>query len=518
MHDDHDLIGHSHGQSLAGGAEQTTEEIEGLEMFRLRSVGIDIGSSTSHLVFSRLTLRREGASLSTRFRVTEREVLYRSRIILTPYVSGTLIDTEKIKQFVHDAYHDAGFTSEVIDTGAVIVTGEALKKENSRPIAELFAKDSGKFICVSAGHNHEALLAAYGCGAVALSQAEKAAVLNVDMGGGTTKFSYIQQGVVAETAAISVGARLIAFDEAGRVTRMEEPAKLILKEIGSDADLGKQISAEERERFAGAMARLLFEVIEGRPLSPLAKALMVTAPLERYPGLRSLDRLVFSGGVSEYVYERDRVAYGDVGPLLGAGVRQWLDKTSSRKIVREPAEGIRATVIGAGEYTIQASGSTSYISSTQALPAFGLKVIRPVIAAGDSVEASIRRALAKFDLAAFTSGLALAISFIQQANYQSLRAMADGIAAVVAESDSPGYPLFLVLDQDVAKSLGGILKEELDFPWEIVAVDGIDVGDLDYIDIGRPMGVSEVLPVTVKSLMFPSSRGDGAAGSQRPGA
>lgn len=506
MHDDHDLIGHDHGAGFGSGAGEITEEIEGLEMFRLRSVGIDIGSSTTHLVFSRLTLRREGASLSTRFRVTERTVLYRSPILLTPYVSGTRIDTEKIKQFVHDAYHDAGFTSEVIDTGAVIVTGEALKKENSRPIAELFARDSGKFICVSAGHNHEALLAAYGCGAVALSQAEQATILNVDVGGGTSKFSFIQDGVVAETAAVSVGARLIAFDDAGVIARIEEPARLILKEIGSRADLGKKISPAERENFAGVMARLLFEIIEGNSLSPLAKELMVTPPLERYPGLGRIRYLVFSGGVSEYIYERDPVSYGDLGPLLGAAVRQWLDRTSSRKRVREPAEGIRATVIGAGEYTIQASGSTSYISSARALPAFGLKVVRPLIEEGDSVEAAVRRALAKFDLPRFTSGLALAVAFTQQANYQSLRSVAEGIAAVLKESDPPEAPLFLVLDQDVAKSLGGILKEELDFPADIVAVDGIDVGDLDYIDIGRPMGASEVLPVTVKSLMFPSSK------------
>ena len=99
MHDDetdwnHD---HDHGNEFHIREEDAGEDIEGLEMFRLRSVGIDIGSSTSHLVFSQLTLRRQGTSYSSQFMVTDREVLYRSPIMLTPYLSGTLIDTEKVR-------------------------------------------------------------------------------------------------------------------------------------------------------------------------------------------------------------------------------------------------------------------------------------------------------------------------------------------------------------------------------------------------------------------------------------
>ena len=164
--------------------------------------------------------------LSAKFKVTEREVLYRSPIMLTPYSSGTLIDTDKIKDFIHESYREAGFAHDEIDTGAVVITGEALNKENSRPILEYFAKDAGKFICASAGPNHEALLAAYGCGAVDLSEREGARVLNVDMGGGTTKLSVIEDGVVTRTAAISLGARLVSFDAANVVTRKNELARV----------------------------------------------------------------------------------------------------------------------------------------------------------------------------------------------------------------------------------------------------------------------------------------------------
>src|SRR5918999_3421945 len=113
MHDlDED---HEHLDLADIGPDAVMEDIEGLEMFTLKSVGIDIGSSTSHLVFSRLTLRREGAALSGRFKVTKREVLYRSDIMLTPYLSGTLIDIEKVKEFIEAAYEAAGVAPEDID-------------------------------------------------------------------------------------------------------------------------------------------------------------------------------------------------------------------------------------------------------------------------------------------------------------------------------------------------------------------------------------------------------------------
>ncbi|MPZ14792.1 MAG: recombinase [Chloroflexi bacterium] len=504
MSDGHDIPGFDHSHDLLQGENIITEEIEGLEMFTLRSVGIDIGTSTTHLVFSRLTLRREGAAFSARFRVTDRELLYKSNIMLTPYVKGTLMDTQRIREFVHQTYQDAGFTSDDIDTGAVVITGEALKKENARPIAEFFSQDSGKFICASAGPNHEAVLAAYGCGAVALSKAEKAVVLNVDMGGGTAKFSLIRDGVVAQTAAVNVGARLIAFDAEGIVTRVEEPARRIMAETGGTVALGERLDERDTEEFARAMTRVLWDVILGRSYSPLTQDLMITDRLAIAPDLEGVDAVVFSGGVSEYVYDHERTSYGDLGPLFGRFTREEATRLAKDGMVREPVEGIRATVIGAGEYTMQASGNTSYISSTSALPAFGLQVVRPMIEDGVAVDRAVRNALAKFDLEEMIPGLALAISLNGQQNYQTLRRVADGIASASKGLDGHDDPLFLVLNIDVAKSLGGILREELAVGREIVAVDGIDVGDLEYVDIGRPVGTSEVLPVTVKSLLFPS--------------
>ena len=502
MHDD--IYDHDHPDNFIIKEDEIVTDIEGLEMFSLKSVGIDIGSSTSHLIFSHITLRREGAALSGKFRVTGREVLYRSPIMLTPYISATKIDTDKINDFIHNAYKEAGLTPEDVDTGAVIITGEALKKENAQPIVENFAKYSGKFICASAGHNHEALLAAYGCGAVDLSKGEHKTVLNVDMGGGTTKFSLVEDGVVTQTAAISIGARLIAFDEKEQITRIEDPGRTMMKELGHKVEIGQKISEKMKEDFGAYMAKILYEVIETGPKSPMATSLMVTPPFVNYSGFKQIQHLVFSGGVSEHVYDRDAKSYGDIGPVLGRNMRDYLKKLP-KDVLREPIEGIRATVIGAGEYTIQASGNTSYVSNEKALPVHGLKVIQAPVREGASVADGIKQALRKFDLGCFTSGLALSLTVSGVPDYQSVRRIAEGVAEILKGADDAECPLYLTLDLDIAKSLGAILREELKITRDIIAIDGIEVGDLDYIDIGECLGITEVIPVTVKSLMFPTT-------------
>jgi ethanolamine utilization protein EutA len=505
MHDD--IYDHDHPDDFIIKEGEIVTDIEGLEMFSLKSVGIDIGSSTSHLIFSHITLRREGASLSGKFKVTNREVLYRSPIMLTPYVSATKIDTDKVNDFIHAAYKEAGLTPEDVDTGAVIITGEALKKENAQPIVENFAKYSGKFICAAAGHNHEALLAAYGCGAVDLSKTEHKTLLNVDMGGGTTKFALVEDGVVTQTASINVGARLIAFDENDRITRIEDAGQKMMKELGYDVELGQKMTDQMKEKFGAYMAKILFETIEEGPKSPMARQLMVTPPFVNYKGLKQIHHIVFSGGVSEHVYDRDPKAYGDVGPMLGKSMRAHLDRLP-KDVLREPAEGIRATVIGAGEYTIQASGNTSYVSNEKALPVHGLKVIQAAIRDDASVSEAVKQSLRKFDLPRFTSGLALSLTVSGVPDYQSVKRIAAGVADILKEADDQKCPLYLTLDLDIAKSLGGMLKDEFQIARDIIAVDGIEVGDLDYIDIGECLGITEVIPVTVKSLMFPTAHSD----------
>ncbi len=209
------------------------EHIWKLENVELATVGIDIGSSTSHLMFAMVRLQRKTQALSSQFVVTERKVLWKSPILLTPFLADGSIDARALGDFVAKCYRDAGLRPGAIDTGAVILTGEAIKRSNARAIADLFAAEGGKFVCASAGHHLECALAAHGSGAAALSHERRQPVLNVDVGGGTTKLALAVDGRVVSTSAFAVGGRLLAFDAEGRVARIDESARIAADSVGA---------------------------------------------------------------------------------------------------------------------------------------------------------------------------------------------------------------------------------------------------------------------------------------------
>ncbi len=476
-----------------------SSDLEGMEFITLTSVGVDIGSSTSHVMFSRLTLRREGTAFSTKFHVTERRLIWASPVLLTPYISATTINFDALKDFVDRCYDDAGIGRNAVDSGAVVITGEALAKQNARPILEYFSGHGGKFVCASAGPHHEALLAAHGSGAVDLSRASHSRVLNVDIGGGTTKFSLIVNGKVQRTAAVNIGARLVAFDKMGRVTRLENAGARLASSASVSVLMGQPISPKSRAAMAREMRDVLVEIITGKP-GALAQELMITAGIET--DLDRIDYLMFSGGVSEYIHDGGAPAFGDLGPLLGDELRRFV-KGLPAGMVAEPAQGIRATVIGASEYTLQASGATSFSTGTSFLPLHGLKAVRAVYDPSRPFAEVLREAFEKFDIPAFGAGLLLSVSIQEDIDYPVLRNIACGIAAVVRHN--PDAPVTVNIEEDVARSLGHILHGEFAPPNPLLSIDGIVLGDLDYVDIGEPLGAMGTFPVTVKSLLFPDT-------------
>ena len=143
----------------------------------LVSVGVDIGSSTSHLVFSRLLLER----LDNRYVVSKREVVHESGVLLTPYRADQSIDADALRTFIDTQYDLAKVDPRAIDTGALILTGVAVRRSNARAIGDLFAAQAGKFVSVSAGDALETTLAAFGSGAAARSIRESNRVMNVDI-------------------------------------------------------------------------------------------------------------------------------------------------------------------------------------------------------------------------------------------------------------------------------------------------------------------------------------------------
>src|SRR5246500_1285569 len=248
-------------------AEETRgggELIGAADNVELTTVGIDIGSSTSHLMFARVHLQRLSTALSSRFVVVERKILWQSPILLTPYRGDYTIDVDELAGFIGGCYAYAGIEREKVDSGAVILTGEALKRRNARAIADLFSEEAGKFVCASAGHHMECQMAAHGSGAVALSRGHNASLLNVDIGGGTTKFALIERGRILATCAIAVGGRLIVEDDERGLTPIEPPAEEVARALGIELASGKRLSEEERVRLATRMARMVTGLIDMR--------------------------------------------------------------------------------------------------------------------------------------------------------------------------------------------------------------------------------------------------------------
>lgn len=497
--DDHD---HADDDDLSG----ARVDVEGLEHLALRTVGIDIGSATTHLVFARLGLRREGGALSARWVVSERDVLYRSPIALTPYRENGTIDADAVLRIVERGYTDARLRADEIDTGAVLITGEALKRENARPIVERFAREGGRFVCASAGPNHEAILAAHGSGAVALSAERRhGTVLHLDIGGGTAKVARISDGQIRHVAAVSLGARLICVAENGRATRIDEPGAAYLRAAGLAAPrVGAIVPLAVRRRCAALMWEVLAATIRGGATGGLAAQLLVTPPLPPET-LDEIVAVVVSGGVAEYVYGLEERDYGDLGPLIGEAVRGGIAALFPPGTLAPATERIRATVIGASEYTVQASGQTTYVTRADILPVRGLTVVRARIdLAGDAPRRAIEQALARFDRDTIGDDVALALALDGPVSYRALALLGESIKELVADpAGTARGPLVLLLDLDVARALGRLLTHELGLRLPVVVADGIDVGELDYVDVGRPIGALGVLPVTVRSLIFP---------------
>jgi ethanolamine utilization protein EutA len=474
----------------------------GLDNVELETVGIDIGSSTSHFMFARVHMQRLAATASSRFEVVARDVVWQSPILLTPYRSDDAIDAEQLAQFFDEGYRSAGIDRCAVDAGAVILTGEALKRRNARAIADLFASDAGKFVCASAGHHLECAMGAHGSGAVRLSEERRATLLNVDIGGGTSKFSVIRAGRIVGSTALAIGARLLVTDAQGRVLRVEEPLLEIAQDAGVTVRKGEILGAADRERLVGRMVEVLAAMIERASPGRLARKLLLTQPWAGEAATIPIEALTFSGGVAEYLYGREACDFGDFGRELAQGIRAAL----AGRPLWDPGQGIRATVTGAAQFSVQVSGSTISIPYPERLPLRNLPVLTCAPPADEvdpqRVTAEIRAALTRSDLADGDRPFALAFAWDGSPSYARLGAFAAGIAAAVPATLANGLPLALLIDGDVGLTLGRILSRELSPKSNVIGIDGIQLKEFDYVDIGAPIEPADVVPVTIKSLLF----------------
>jgi ethanolamine utilization protein EutA len=486
--------------------------LEGEDEICLLSVGVDIGSSTSHLVFSRILLER----LDSRYVVTERETFYQSDILLTPYASTKArsrassthdeIDADALGAFFEKQYENAMVDPDEIDAGALILTGVAVRRSNARRIGELFARQAGKLVAVSAGDNLETVMAAYGSGAVARSIRDGAAVMNVDVGGGTAKIAVCRDGAVTAITAIDVGARLVCTGTDGRIARLEEAGRRFGADLGLSLEIGGVLTQGDAGRLAARMADALFEAMRGGAPRLGTTGLLRLDPLAWAEPVRTL---TFSGGVSEYVYGWESGHFGDLGGLLAAEIRS--RAVAAGMQIAPPAQGIRATVIGASQYTTQVSGSTIFVSPLDVLPLRNLPVIAPAFALdGDALDSgavagAIRMALQHLDLTESELPVAIFVSWSGSATFHRLDAFCRGVAEGLRALLARGLPVVLAGDGDVGGLLGIHFREEMKLENPVISVDGLELKQFDFIDIGEMLESSGAVPVVIKSLIFPSA-------------
>jgi ethanolamine utilization protein EutA len=470
----------------------------------LTTVGIDIGSSGTQVIFSRVNLRRLAEDLTSRYYVVSRETLFQSPVALTPYQNEERIDDAKLGAIIDDAYNAAKLHPDNIDTGVVILTGEALRRENAEGIAKILSEQGGEFVTATAGHHMESMLAAYGSGAARVSSDEGKRILNIDIGGGTTKLGLVDKGKVIATAAVHIGGRLQVVED-GRIVRLDPAGKHHAKRAGFSWNRGETIDSADLQKVADGMADALVAAVTAKPLPHDIEHLYLTEPIG---DLGRIDGIMFSGGVSEYVYEREERDFGDMGPRLGRAIRDRVARNAFPWPVLPAGECIRATALGASEYSVQLSGNTSFISAPGVLlPRRNLQVLLPPFVCEETIDpeklaTAIRNHITAFDVVDTDREIALALRWTGMPSYERLAAFAEGIKRGLAGRIAKKQPMFIMLDGDVAQTLGHILREELHVDSEMLVIDGVVLWDFDYIDLGRIRMPSYTVPVTIKSLVF----------------
>src|SRR5580658_6255999 len=467
-----------------------------------KTVGIDIGSSTSHLLFAKVALQRQSQGLSSRFVVVGREIVWRSPILLTPFLPDGTIDARALGEFIRDCYRGAGLTQADIDSGAVILTGEAIKRKKARAIDELFAAEAGKFVCATAGHKLESRLAAHGSGAVALSKARDTCLLHVDVGGGTTKLALIDRGTVIGLCAFAVGGRLVAADADGGWTRIDQSARLVGDDLGLKISPPTLADESVRRRIAQRLAVVAADVIGGAALDSLGQSLLLTEPLSR---IVTPTALTLSGGVAEYIFGHEHQEFGDIAKPLAAALASELSRRTGLPLI-DPGQRIRATVIGASQFTVQVSGKTIYLPDPYVLPVHNVPVVRVELGSSAAIDlprltATIHSGLEEIDLER-TGSVAIAFSWHGDPEHARLKAAGEGILRALAPFQDRIKLLLLMIDGDIGKTLGRILHRELHWPGKIVSIDGMELHELDYVDVGELIAPPGVVPVVIKSLLF----------------
>ena len=470
------------------------------------SVGIDIGTSTTQLIFSRLTIENRASSYTVpRIQIVDKEVIYRSLIYFTPLKSNTEIDADAVKRIVRDEYHSAGIRPEEVQTGAVIITGETARKQNANDVLEALSDLAGDFVVATAGPDLESVLSARGAGSDKLSEEHRTTVANLDVGGGTTNIAVYQKGTLRGVCCLDIGGRLIKAAE-GRLTYLYPKIQDLAKKHGIDLKVGDPADVEKLRRVCALMADQLAQSLHLKPMDE-AHAGLYTNGGKPLPAEPEIQAITFSGGVADCVYQKmegDLFRYGDIGVLLGQAIRENPDLRSVQLF--QAAETIRATVVGAGEHTTEVSGSTIHYAEGK-LPIKNipiLKVSEEDEASLETFRTSITRQMPLYQPEGQLEQIAIAFSGETRTSFAEVQKLAAAIIDAAKEVVASKYPLILVVEADIGKVLGNALNVLLDYKKDVICIDGIKTLSGDYVDIGEPVAEGHVVPVVIKTLIFNS--------------
>lgn len=473
---------------------------------KILSVGIDIGTSTTQLVLSELTIENTASVFTIpRVDITDKKVLYKSDIMFTPILNNLHIEVDKIKDFVSNEYRKAGIQKQDIQMGAVIITGETARKENAAQVLQALSGYAGDFVVATAGPDLESIIAGKGAGSHIYSSDNHTSVVNIDIGGGTSNLVVFREGDLIDTACFDIGGRLIKLDPSTLVISYISPKiETIIKDFNLSLAVGKKAVKQEIEVVIEQMVQTLENSVGIGNKNKYYELLQTHRDLKLdYP----IKCVSFSGGVADYVIREDNATsdfqYGDIGILLGRALKK--SKIFSDKKVIDSAETIRATVVGAGSHTADVSGSTiTYIEDV--LPIKNIPVLKLALSDelhdADKMAEIIADKLSWFTLEQEVQQIALAIEGEKNPTFERVVDYAHAIIKGMKATMDKKLPLLVVVRQDMAKALGQCLYANLPEKYPFVCIDSVDVQNGDYIDIGSPVINGAVLPVVVKTLVF----------------